>query len=70
MIRRRVLVKLKGRISVKIMVNTLNQDLLKWSGTTGKSKNMFYFEFKTRRYAFQQCGKAETIANLRLNMTS
>ena len=43
------------------MDSTLNQDLLKRSGTTGDSKYMFYFELKNRRYICQQCGKAKKL---------
>ena len=32
------------------LCSTLNQDPLKWSGTTGDSKYMFYFELKKQRY--------------------
>ena len=49
------------------MIFTLNQDPLKWSGTTGDSKYMFYFEFKNRQYVCQQFGKAKTIANFGLS---
>ena len=50
--------------------STLNQDPLKWSGTTGDSKYMFYFEFKNRQYVCQQCGKAKTIANFGLSSST